>query len=459
MTISFLANVGSRDVIAEGRANLPKDSRTLGEMILADWGQYRSDLRLPILVKALEAVVKKHSKVDHIFLFASDQHDKAYRHTDTLPFAQIVKQVLKERYGDWIETATEIVTISDNPSDYDKMLHFYSNALQKIADQLQGDYSVYAAVSGGTPAMSFMLLWQGVEIFQQHIQPLYVIQERPLPLQLNIGQMLLMNAILSDIKKSIQVYGYSAAKQLLNAHDGLLDRLLPTYRTVCSIVEYSYQRLNFNFEAAEGALLGAESGLDADFVQRIDILIDSIRNRDSIWLLREEIFGAEIDFRTHAYKDALANVFAFREGLLRWLALREGVQLEDNRKLAPEWLNSQSEELLIYLKEKNIDLNRNVTTFVFERILGFLARQNPALKTLTDRIDRFVALSTIRNNAIHNHAGVSINDVTREYNGSVEDIINDMRDLLVQITNTDMGDNPYDTINALILALIEVRRE
>ncbi|NJO85069.1 MAG: hypothetical protein HC828_21525 [Blastochloris sp.] len=243
----------------------------------------------------------------------------------------------------------------------------------------------------------------------------------------------------------------------MNAHDGLLDRLLPTYRTVCSIVEYSYQRLNFNFEAAEGALLGAESGLDADFVQRIDILIDSIRNRDSIWLLREEIFGAEIDFRTHAYKDALANVFAFREGLLRWLALREGVQLEDNRKLAPEWLNSQSEELLIYLKEKNIDLKRNVTTFVFERILGFLARQNPALKTLTDRIDRFVALSTIRNNAIHNHAGVSINDVSREYNGSVKEVIHDMRDLLVQITNIDMGDNPYDTINALILDLIEVR--
>ncbi|NJO85070.1 MAG: hypothetical protein HC828_21530 [Blastochloris sp.] len=161
MTISFLANVGSRDVIAEGRANLPKDSRTLGEMILADWEQYRSDLRLPILVKALEAVVKKHSKVDHIFLFASDQHDKAYRHTDTLPFAQIVKQVLKERYGGWIETATEIVTISDNPSDYDKMLYFYSNSLQRIADQLQGDYSIYAAVSGGTPAMSFMLLWQG----------------------------------------------------------------------------------------------------------------------------------------------------------------------------------------------------------------------------------------------------------------------------------------------------------
>lgn len=457
MTISFLANVGSRDVIAEGRTNLPKDSRTLGEMILADWEQYRSDLRLPILVKALEAVVKKHSKVDHIFLFASDQHDKAYRHTDTLPFAQIVKQVLKERYGGWIETATEIVTISDNPSDYDKMLSFYSNSLQRIADQLQGDYSIYAAVSGGTPAMSFMLLWQGVEIFQQHIQPLYVIQERPLPLQLNIGQMLWMNAILSDIKRSIQVYGYSAAKQLLNAHDGLLDRLLPTYRAVCSIVEYSYQRLNFNFEAAEGALLGAESGLDTRFVQRIDSLIASIRNRDSIWLLREEIFGAEIDFRTHAYKDALANVFAFREGLLRWLALREGVQLEDNRKLGSEWLDSQSEELRAYLEEKKIDLNRNVTTFVFERILGFLARQNPELKALTDRIDRFVALSTIRNNAIHNHAGVSIDDVTREYNGSVEDIINDMRDLLVQITNTDMGDNPYDTINALILDLIEVR--
>lgn len=455
MSISFLANVGSRDVIVEGRANLPKDSRTLGEMILADWGQYRDDLHLPILVKALEAVIKKHSKVDHIVLFASDQRDKAYRHTDTLPFAQIVKQVLKERYGDWIETATEIITIADNPSDYDKMLHFYSEALQKLMQRFQSDI-VYAAVSGGTPAMSFMLLWQGVEMFQQRIQPLYVIQERPLPLQLNIGQMLLMNAILSDIRRSIQVYGYSAAKQLLSAHEGLLDRLLPTYRAVCSIVEYSYQRLNFNFEAAEGALLGAESGLDARFVPRIDSLIDSIRNRDSRWLLREEIFGAEIDFRTHAYKDALANVFAFREGLLRWLALHEGVQLEDNRKLAPEWLKSQP-ELRAYLQEKNIDLNRNVTTFVFERILGFLAKQNPALKTLTDRIERFEKLSKIRNDAIHNHAGVSINDVSREYNGSVEDIIHDMRDLLEQITNTDIGDNPYDTINALILDLIEVR--
>jgi len=451
MTIAFVANVGSRDIIVDGRSNLPKDSRTLGEMILANWDAYKADLRLPILVKALESVINKHGEVAAIVLFASDQRDQTYRHTDTLPFAHIVQRHMREKYGQWIDERLSIVTIGDNPSDYDSMMKFYGDALKPLVIYDR----IYTAVTGGTPAMSFMLLWHGVEVLGERAQPLYVLQERAIPNALNIGQTLLLKTVRDDIRASLKLYQYPSVYQLLMTHQTLLKeaKQLP-YTTIVALVEYARLRFNFNFDLAQSALLGAESGVADSVKAEIDTILNSISQRDERWLLREEIFSAELDLSNQAYKDALTNVFAFREGTLRLLALQQGVVLVDNKKLDETWLNSVP-GLADYLREKNVDVTRTMTRLIYERILDFLSKKNTSVKTLAQRVKAFEPLATIRNDSTHNHAGVSEKSIQAAYKGGVTAIAPELRDLYEAITNQPVGQNPFDVVNTLIQRLIE----
>lgn len=445
----FVANVGSRDVQVLGPANLPKDSRTLGEMILNDWDGLRPGLSLPILGKALDWVLKKYPMLEQIVLFASDQANKQYRHTDTMPFAHVIQRFLAEQYGEWLNRVMRIAPVTENPADYDAMMRFYAGELRR----LENSEKVYLEVTGGTPAMSFMLLWQGVEILKDRAQPLYVVQERAMPLSLDIGHRLTTNAVLDEMRRSLSVYQYSAALALLIGREPLLREALPYYTAVCAVVDYARQRMNFNFEIAASALFGAERGLPPELGSRILALADEIARRDERWLLHEEIVAAELDFHNGAYKDAVSNVFAFREGLLRQVAIQSGTHLADKgRKLDSSWLAADT-ALSEYLESKKIDLTRNVTTFVFERILDYRARQDNDLRDLVDKIALLRKLADLRNDSTHMHGGVAEETIADCYPGGSSAVIKDMQALYERFSGQPIPVNPYKVINQLILEL------
>lgn len=459
MTVAFVANVGSRDIQVVDAASPPKDSRTLGELILKDWDTMRTKIRMPILVKALEAVLKKHQQIDQIMLFATDQTDGQYRHTDTYPFAQVIQRYLAEnydaayqqRYGETLSSRVTIEPIAANPADYDQMMHYYGGALAKLDDFP----TVYLEVTGGTPAMSFMLLWQGVEVLRQRAHPLYVLQERSLPVSLNIAQTLTLDALRDDVLDSVRAHQYFAAQKLLDRNLPFLQRHLRHINAAYALVRYANHRYNFNFEEAEGVLLGAEVGLPPDWAEAVSALAEEVAARNPHWLLQEELYGIEVDLRVGAYKDALANIFAFLEGLLREVASARGVRLTpDNRMLDPDWLQTVP-DLQAYLERKNIDLSRTVTTFVFERALGFMAKTDPALADLQARIQAFDALKKARNDAIHHHRGMSEEMIGALYNGGTALLLADLQQLYRDALGAGAAPNPYDRVNALVTALLE----
>ncbi len=457
MGVSFIANVGSRDVVVEGRLNLPKDSRPLGELILSNWDTYKPYLRLPILVKTLDAVLEKHGRVDHILLYASNQADISYRHTDTEPYARIIKRFLQEKYGDWIESALEIVEIKVNPSDYDLMYQFYTEDLQLRAEEIFAqDERVYASISGGTPAMSLMLLWQGVQVLGTRLQPLYVLQEKETPVELKIGRDLLVRSLQANLQKVTSIYQYDAALAILKDNAALLAASLRYYDALCRLVEAANHRVNFNFELAFNALESPVS-LPKPYSTQWQQALEDVQNRDEAWLLREEIYGAELDLERGAYKDAVANIFAFREGALRLYAIQKGVQLADeNRKLDGAWIDS-IDGLRDYLVKKDIDLKRNVTTFVFERVLDYLGKTDASVGLIVKAINGFEELAKIRNDATHSHKGVALDDIAKAYVGGVDAIIPDLRAVYAQMIGQPMAENPFKTLlNPLISSLIEV---
>jgi hypothetical protein len=459
MSVVFIGNVGSRDVQVEGQANLPRDSRTLGEMILKDWDGHRSNLSFPIVMKALDTVINRHQQIDHIFLFASNQADDKYRHTDTAPFAEIVKRYLLEMKKVSDEAIIKIIHIDQNPSDYDKMLRLYGDKLQDIKNQLDGAHDkneIYAAVTGGTPAMSFMLLWQGVEIFEQSIHPLYVIQDKPMPISLDIGRSLLLNALTSDLQASIDIYQYSAAYALLESKERFLrDAWRERYNTIHALLDFARKRYNFNFKQAEGALLGSDRGLDKAFKDTLERITQDICNRDEAWLLREEIYALQIDIKNEAYKDGVTHVFAFLESFLRLYAMRVmGIQLsEDYKKIEPDWLASRP-ELTAYLDGKKVHYE-NVNTFVLERILGFFAKNDSDIDEVSQQVTALEPVKKLRNSATHMHGGISKRSVEDIYPGGFDAIVDSMQSLYQTLFNGDFPPNPYDEVNHVIMRLID----
>ncbi len=460
MKAVFLANVGSRDVQVDGLANLPKDSQTLGEVIQADFDTYREHLRYPILVKTLEATLKSHSgRLDRILLFATEQMDTRYKHTNTLPFAQLIQRHLHERFwkqaDPWIDQAVEIVVIHDNPADYDQMMGFYEQALSHVPDAEK----VYLAVTGGTPAMSFMMLWQGVQRFGAKSIPLYVTQERPVPSVLDIGFTLVVKAVSQDFRTSLEEYEFAAARRLLEENRAILEQAWGPiqYHAIAALTRYATERFNFNFDLAQGALFGIEVKLAPESVTQIHRLIDEIAGRDDSWLLGEEILGVEMDFSRGAFKDAVANIFAFRESLLRQMTIQAGAELDrDGRKLEPGWVDSIA-GLRDYLENKNINLSRSVTTFVFEMVLEYLSQQHQLDQRHLDlrkRIEALKSLSDLRNTSTHHHGGVSRELVEETYGAALGQISADLRGIYEVFAGRTVTPYDYNNVRQVILSLM-----
>ncbi|MFC1960710.1 hypothetical protein ACFLYO_08365 [Chloroflexota bacterium] len=455
MTVLFITNVGNRDVQVPNHQDLPTKARPLGEFLLANWDQYADQIELPILGKALRWVAQTHGQVDQVVLVVSDQDDERFRPSDTIVVAEVIKRILQEN-DSWqtyaASTNIQIVTIPGNPSDYDLMMGFYKDLMQPF--EITSNDSVYLAVSGGTPAMASMLLLRGIEVFGKKAHPLYVNQVYTMPMTLDVGRRLVLDAALNHIRQTLVVFQYDAAQTIFDSHQDMLRNALPGFDSFKALLDHARQRYNFNFQEAQRALLGADRNLPKILAQRIFVLADDIAQRDTCWLLREEIFATELDFRNKAYKDAVSNVFAFREGLLRQLAIQHGTQLIDNRQFAPDWLE-QDPDLVKYLKSKNIDTSRTVTTFVFERVLGFKAKQDADLQMFMKDIDVFTLLAKVRNEATHNHEGVSEQLIAEKFEGGPEAVLEHMHHLYKVLTGDSPGPNAFDTINDLLFLLLD----
>lgn len=470
MTISFVANVGTRDVQLKEHPGQPKDPRTLGDMILTDWEKYRGSLAMPIVVKALETVVNRHGPIYRIALFASNQPNADYRHTDTLPFAKIIKRHLMDIYK-WAEAALEIIEIQQNPSDYDGMMHFYESALQRFGE----DEIVYAEVTGGTPAMSFMLLWQGVEVLQEKVQPLYVLQESVMPRSLNIGQRMMLNTTLDDLNDSLDTYQYFAARRLLETNEKLLRRFWNnSYDAIHAVVEYARSRMNFNFEKALEALFQQDRNVQPSQAQRIIQLADDIRHRDAAWMLSEVYFTAQISFETGAYADFLGRAFRLSEGLTeffveQWLDVsvetvfeieyseKFGRQVARKMRILPEWI-SKNPDLQSQFERERIDSSRDVNRHILLALAAYLAGEDDKRKNTVRRLRRFGELGDYRNQMpfAHGFAGVSLERLKELYGTKKDDeMLWHLRGLVGLVTGDMPKESPYDTINSLIRDLIE----
>ncbi len=473
MTVIFVANVGNRDVQVTGEHTLPTKARLLGQMILDDWATYADRVELPILGKALDWVTRPSAPLAQIVLIASDQADVTYRDSDTILLAEIVRRVLTERES-WRKRvkpeSIRIHRVDGNPADYDFMMHYYENLMSDLA--AEPAETVYLAISGGTPAMASMLMLKGVMAFGERAYPLYVTPSRAMPMSLDIGRQLTVDATQNDFQRSLNVFQYHAALALLDSRAELLRQAWPAFSALRAVVDYARQRLNFDFEGAQRAIFGAERGLPDSLANRIYALADEVHadHRTTEWLLREVLHTAEISFKTGAYADFLGRAFRLSEGLTdcaleRWTDEQVFVVREERtpdgdviskRAISEKWLDEHV-AAWEFLESKEIKLGLGVTRKTLLALAEYFAGSNNTRRQVVKYLNRLDALGSYRNQMpfAHGYAGVSLESLKARYKTEREDeILRNLKWLVETVTAQPPGDNPYTAINALILDLM-----
>ncbi len=111
---------------------------------------------IPFLLYAIE---KEEVPPSKIFLFATDQERPDVNKQDTIYLAKILKDKIIPEICEDCAGGVEIITINENPANYDDMGRFFMNFEENYRDRLEKAWSNYIQVTAGTPAMGMALLF------------------------------------------------------------------------------------------------------------------------------------------------------------------------------------------------------------------------------------------------------------------------------------------------------------
>jgi len=487
MNTILIANIGNRDVWVDKGAPIPgkvnprwnKDAsrRALGEALQTNWPACQPYLSLPIIGKAVNYVRQQSDQLDQVVLISSDQSGRegvAGHHLaqDTCELAPVVERLLVEQYEITADGITHLA-VRDNPADYSDMRGFFRQHLAGLCDEHPGA-TFYLEVSGGTPAMTSMLLTVGAELFGLDAHPLYVSEQEEQPFPLDLGRRLVADSLVKTIEANLDIYAYHAAANTARNNLDLLRDFVPVDPLLAAL-EYARQRINFNFDRARGALNEVSV---IDWAERLEELDAGLGEGQPEWLLREICHNAQVKLNTGAYGDFLTRMFRFDEATLRYTACKLGARLIDEKEnpdadgefLDAGWLDSES-DLEKYLDSKKVRRNNagliKTTRFVFSLIVAFWSkrRSDPALQALRKHLNKIDKLSAVRNKsfAVHTFEGVSRQRMAEAFIGpgamgtdeEIDQIWNVVRAACEVATGQPLDEtNPYTTINQLILELL-----
>lgn len=481
MTTILIANVGNRDVKVSRSAPLPLEvnpnhdpnvsRRALGEYLQAHWDDCRAHLSLPIVGKAVAYARQQAGALDRIVLVASDQGGCAgvadhHLQQDTCALAPVVARLLDEQYGA-PPAATAIWTVTGNPSDYGVMQAFFRARLSALREE-RPDGVFYLEVSGGTPAMTSMLLTTAAEVFGLAARPLYVSEHAEQPYPLDLGRRLVADALVRAVRADVELYAYHAAAQTARDNRDLLGEFVPL-EPLLAVLEYAYQRLNFSFADAWAALDGI---VDPTWRERACATASGLHAPTRAWVLRESVYNAEVAYRLGRLFDFATRVFQFAEGAWRLLALELGVEFvdesgapnEDGGSISPNW-QRQYPDLVDHLRERGIDVGRGANRRVLTGIVTELCTQrgDASREAALENLGALERVGDLRNRVIHRCHPITLELLWETYYPGKKDrkrhkpeqtpaeIVQAMQSAWSAIAQQPFGDvNPYTAINRLI---------
>jgi hypothetical protein len=482
VTVLLIANIGNRDVWVDEGAPIPGEvnpqwnksasRRALGRALQHEWAACRPYLRLPIIGKAVDHARGEPGPPVGVVLVSSDQsgREDVSRHhlaQDTCELAPVVERLLIERHGIAAEAITHW-TVTGNPADYGGMQAFFRQHLSALREE-HPQATLYLEVSGGTPAMTSMLLTVGAQIFGLDARPLYVSEHEERPFPLDLGRRMVADSLIRTVKANLDIYAYHAAAQTARHNLALLREFVPADPLLAAL-EYARQRRNFDFKEAWET---SASIADLEWGRRLRAIAADAQELTPATLLRESIFSARLAYETGNLFDFVVRVFQFVEGAWRTLALKLGVQFEHNGKpnpygkeLAAQWVQDH-QSLIDGLVQDGVRLE-TVNRYVLDRLVSALHEQiegQPYQEALAV-LRRLEQVGDLRNRVVHQYHRITLELLRDTYYAKKRerkhhppedaiDIVQAMKAVWSTATGRPLvGPNPYDVINHLILDML-----
>jgi hypothetical protein len=502
MNTILMANVGNHDVHLRDRALLPENlrdkryvpSRQLGEEILANYNRYVKAIELPLIGPCLRWLLEDEGVPPdalYVHLFASDQQappvtPEGEWNKDTVFFAKVIERLLKSGGLAWTPPGehekarlqltsrqVHVHTFPGSPANYNNMMEYFEQELLRLTRWIDEEDAVYLEVTGGTPAMTSMLIVSGVEVFGERAHTLYVERGADRPYQIGIGRRFFARRARNTLRTQLALHGYKSARETLNRHGAVIVPDAERRQLVDRLLHYADRRLAFDFDRAREALQRAQRYATGDVQAQIQYRLRELRpeeeqDRSPADLLAELIHSTRIKYHWGDYADFTQRLFRFQEAILRHLVEQMGLEYSDNdgKHASGSWVKSVPglteflEDYTFGSGQKGIDLDRYLNRISLMAIGEFFAEHDPEwadVRSLLKRIDRISDVARLRNKGLAGHGfeGVGQQDLERAFDDDSDTIIPYLEGIYAAVFEQDVGPSPYETINEVIVGLLE----
>jgi hypothetical protein len=234
------------------------------------YAQIYHTLDAPILRPGLQYALSLSRKIKRVYLFGSDQDktvEEKFRDKDTIYLGKLLERLLPQFFPDQIEDVI-LISIPGNPADYNRMNQFFAQRLPELLVLSEWDV-IFIAPVGGADASNMTLLYNGVQLFHERCQLIYVMPNGTV-LPLDLGRQILREQTRSLALSYIERYDYAALANFLRLK---LDAALPWGEP---LARYAATRLHFDFQSAQKALEDALHLAQGEVRLKINTLRNSL---------------------------------------------------------------------------------------------------------------------------------------------------------------------------------------
>ena len=481
MKAVLLANIGNSDLELD-RSLLPQSDRmprAMGEAVKSDFERYRSSIKLPLLLPALERVkAQEHCQlVDiNLYLFTSNQKqalvDVDNWEKDTHPVGEAI-QLYFNRVLQIPKKQIFLSAIEGNPADYANALAFHQRTLTQLGAELPADLPVYLEVSGGTPAMTAMLIVMGAEVFGDRVTTLYVDRGSSAATEVGVARSLFARKTREAMRSQLRLHAYSAAQRTLEDSGSVISRDEGQRDLIRCLLGYADRRLAFDFKRAVEELSAAHS--IGEMQAQITFWVRELETGGTQKNLEEVIHSAVVKAEQGEFAELTQRLFRFQEATLHHMAEVAGVAFGNrSENLSESWLKGQTgleAYLAKYRRARNgdmllpeqsaiaVDVKRSLNRYSLGAIVEYFAQSGSRVEwqPVLEDIFRLSHAADLRNRGIAGHGfdGISRADLEVAYGDSIETLLEDLRSIFDSVFGQPPGESPYARLNAMVEQLLD----
>jgi len=495
MAVILIATIGTRDVQLTDRSGLPEamskvwtPARIEGEEILTHLDRYRDGLSFPLIAPVVRWLLDDQGvdKDDlYVHLFATDQPAAftpgAERQKDTITYAEIIKRCLVEgmpglRHPQQQRLAKRRViihTITSNPAHYRTMLDVFTAEFTRLAQVIKDEDRVYLGVTGGTPAMTSMMIVAGADVFGQQARCLYKRREEDRPYVVGVLQRFFELRVRATLQEQLALYAYTSALATFEANRDLISKHIDRQALIAGLLTYVERRLAFDFGRARAALAEIDQFAPPELQPQLSHLRRELAEPDQAALIAELVHSARVKFGLGHYADFTQRLFRFQEAAFRYLAEGMGMKYadgdKDGRRVSMTWVHGVS-GLAAHLRHYvpghrsrhpiAIDVeDRNLNRISLGAIVNFFVDNDPSRREKAEAADglhRLSSVADLRNRGLAGHGfrGIGRPDLEEAFGEPAEYIVPLLERVYGEMFGKPVGASPYDAANALILGLL-----